>query len=64
MTINKYDLHIIEKIVGTLLNWSGVTEDSPDETEILAAPNGGAITLGDIRDATVALDYLKTLAAR
>lgn len=50
MAVVQQDLEKLSDVLDVLVEWSGVSDDTPDDTEILSSPSG-IITLGDIRDA-------------
>jgi len=56
--LTKEEIEVLERIVSVLLDWSGVTDDTPDDTEIIAS-NTEYVSLGDLRDASVTVDKLK-----
>lgn len=55
------NVDVLKRIVDALCAWSGVTDDTPDDSEVLyAGPGDGMmITMGDLRDAYDALENLK-----
>lgn len=58
--VTKKDVDNLSHVLHLLVEWSGVTDESPDDTEILSV-NGSTLVLGDIRDASVTLNELSTL---
>lgn len=61
MTNNKLkpeDINLLRTIIGVLYDWSGVTDDTPDDTEVISSQNGDSITLGDLRDASSIVESL------
>lgn len=60
MDVTKAEVDSVSTILTLLLEWSGATDESPDDTEIINV-NGAAVSLGDIRDASVTLGNLSAL---
>jgi hypothetical protein len=60
IVVSTNDVSKIEQMMTTLVEWSGISDDTPDDTEILEY-NGMAITVGDVRDAVVTLQKCKHL---
>lgn len=58
MTLTKEEVALLFKVISVLYDWSGVTNDTPDDTEIISSGQD-TITLADLRDASVALSRLK-----
>lgn len=56
------DVEQIEQVLSTLHDWSGVSHDTPDDTEVLES-NGLVVTLGDLKDAFNTLARCKELIA-
>lgn len=60
--VKKVDVELLLKIVGTMYDWSGVSEDTPDDFEVIADGAGlSSVTLGDLKDASAILSNLKNL---
>jgi hypothetical protein len=49
------DLALLRRLIVVLHDWSGVSDETPDDTEILAGAQD-IITLGDLRDASSILN--------
>lgn len=49
MVVSVEELNKVKSVLSLLVSWSGVSDDTPDDTEILEC-DGIAITLGDLRD--------------
>lgn len=58
--VTKKDVDNLANVLTLLVAWSGVTDETPDDTEILSV-NGASLVLGDIRDASVTLNELSAL---
>lgn len=58
--IKKYDINLLQKIIAVLHDWSGATDDTPEDTEIISSDKA-VVTLGDLQDAAVVLDNLSQL---
>ncbi len=57
------EIELLLKVVNTLLDWSGVSDDTPDDYEIISdAPGLSTVTLGDLRDASSMLNNLHNVA--
>lgn len=60
--VKKADVELLLKIVGTMYDWSGVSEDTPDDFEVIADSAGlASVTLGDLKDASTVLTTLKNI---
>jgi hypothetical protein len=61
--ITKQDLDQLSSILTTLFDWSGITDESPDDTEIMSNPYNPnqVITLGDLRMAIGTMRELEEL---
>lgn len=52
------------KVVNTMIDWSGVSNETPDDFEIMSDPPGlQVVSLGDLRDASMMLNKLWNLAS-
>lgn len=52
------DTKSLDKILLILYEWSGATDSSPDETEVISS-DSGTVTLEDLRDAGVIVSQIK-----
>ena len=58
------EVELLLKVVSTMLDWSGVSDDTPDDFEVMSDPPGlSVITLGDLRDASLVLTNLWNVCA-
>ena len=58
------EIELLRKVVNTMLDWSGVSDNTPDDFEIMSDPPGlVSVTLGDLRDASLLLNKLWNVAA-
>lgn len=55
--LTKDDVAVLSKIVSVLCNWSGITEETPNDTEIVS-DGVESVTLGDLRDASVVIESI------
>lgn len=58
MAVSAEELEKVESVLSTLVSWSGVSDDTPDDTDILEC-DGSAITLGDLRDCFTTLQKIR-----
>ncbi len=58
------DIELLLKVVNTLLDWSGVSDDTPDDYEVISdAPGLSVVSLGDLRDASLMLTNLHNIVS-
>jgi len=58
MAVSVEELDKVESVLSLLVSWSGVSDDTPDDTDILEC-DGTTITLGDLRDCFTALQKVR-----
>lgn len=56
--VNRTEIENIEDLFTTLLDWSGVDGDTPDDTELVYI-NGKTILYGDVKEAAATLARVK-----
>lgn len=53
------EIELLLKVINIMLDWSGVSDDTPDDYEVMSDPPGlSSVTLGDLRDASLMLNNL------
>jgi len=59
--VKKEDVDLLTRIISTLYDWNGVSEDTPDDYEVLPGEPGryDSVTVGDLKDASTVLTNLK-----
>jgi hypothetical protein len=59
--ITREDVDKVHELLSTIVEWSGATDDTPDDTEVVYI-NGKQLTLGDIREAVGTLNSLADMS--
>jgi hypothetical protein len=63
--VSKEEIELLLKIVSTVYDWSGMTEDTPDDYEVLSVYSTGGtlntVSLGDLKDASATLTKFKNI---
>ena len=50
VTVN--DVELLKNVTNVLWDWSGVSDETPDDFEVISSPGTGlSCTLGDLKDA-------------
>jgi len=57
--MNKDEIKMISRIIMILVDWSGSTADTPDDTEIIASGDAmDVVTLGDLKEVATILNKI------
>lgn len=63
--VSKEEVELLLKVITTLYDWSGATEDTPDDTGVINTwATGGQleeVTIGDLKDASSILTQIKNV---
>jgi hypothetical protein len=60
--VKKADVVEVERVLAALYDWSGVSEDTPDDYEVVSDPSGlNPVTLGDLRTVLYTVSNLKNM---
>lgn len=55
-----HKLDQVSRIIQVLFDWSGATDDTPDDTEVVSSSSGlETVTVGDLKEASNAIERLK-----
>lgn len=50
----------VSRIIQVLFDWSGATDDTPDDTEVITSSSGmETITVGDLKEASNLIERMK-----